>query len=730
MENQNNKNNDESPSYLFNIKDEQQKSNNLYLSHLEINENLSMDISENNNEEKNYLNEISMDSLSSIPDNEDSTINWQIIYEYFKNNYNEFYEELIKEEKNEIPFEKILEECRYLIDIFKEKIKLYNFKDDTIIRCFHDVDNMNQENNNCNCIPIIYKTKYGMVFSCDNKNHKYLGISKIYNKIFQNKLFIKINNIKENQVQTNNNKSENTTKIEFIKVIRYGYEEMQNVYHKNFLIFYNKIIKIIDNDKFNSLVKDYYKNEKQRNEIKRKIKNFHKKLIMNINDYTYFLILKKLIKENFGLSDENNIIENMKLDLENAKKLINFKENKKEDKKFLRLRKQKIRIKWIIHLYYQDEIKNDIDKNIFISISSNEYVCIFLFNIEFLTLNNEQSQYIRLLEKKINKIQNYDDILKIKRCYKRKDVQENHYFLISSFIEEKALIIEVSEKSENPLEQRYQIKEIQLINIERGLYSSIEIEYKGKYYLLNYHKSFDIWYYNEIENKFVSKEIKVSDYISDKNLGNKSLYGPLIQSKNKKLIIALVVFPIQRIEIYNFDESDNFICLKFIGFISLEKDDDFISPFNNDYFLYKDRYLLLTSNVNTKKRKKGGIYIFDLTIKKKINIIEYNDINKFNCLFGLNSNTIICSTELIPIKKTNNLSNKEGGLILISLEEKDGIIILKRIENKTYRGNCNFITCKDFIFKSYFICSSLNENSIFQLKDNNEFAHYFNIYSP
>ena len=717
MENGNQEEHEENSSFLFNLNNRPQKSNFLYLTHSQSNE-ISENKSEKKKTEENCINNNSMNDLSSIQDDEYSDD--ISIYDYFQHNNYNFYNEINKEKQNEIPFEKILEECKYLINIFKKINEIFYFKN-IIIRCFHD-----EENNNCNCIPIIYKSRYGMAFSCDNKNYKYLRICDILKLIFQKKLFIQINNIKENSDKINNI-NENTIKIKLIKVINDGHKEVLNL-SQNYFAKYNKIIKkIIENDKFNILLDDYNKTEGQRNEIIRKIKNFHKNLIININNYTYFLIIKKIIKESLGFIGENNNLENIKKDIEIAKKLLYYKESIKKDKHFLCQRKENIRIKWITHLYYKDEIKSDIDKNIFITISSNGYICIFLFNIALSTLKNETSQFKKLLEQKIEEIKIHDNILKIKKCYDKKDVQENHYFLISSFVEEKALIIKVSEKTENPLEQRYQIKEIETIDFERGLYSSIEIDYKGQYYLLNYHKSFELWYYNEIKNKFDRKEIKVLDYIPDYNLGKKSIYGPLIQSKNKNLIIALVSFPIQRIEVYNFDELDNFICLRLKGFIKLSKDDNFINPCNNDYFLYKDRYLLLTSEVNKNLRERGGIYVFDLDKLIQVNLIEYKDINRFNCFLGINDDTMICSIELIPIQIKKNVNNKDGGLILLKIEEKNGIINVRRIENKIYKGKCKFINCKDFIYESYFICSSFKENGVFRLNEKNEFVHYFTL---
>ena len=278
MENENQEKDDENLSFLYNLKAKPQKSDYLYLTHSESDEIPSENKSEKKKNEENYINNNSMNDLSSIQDDEYSDD--ISIYDYFQHNNYNFYNEINKEKQNELPFEKILEECKYLFNIFEKIKEIFDYKN-IIIRCFHDEENKNQENNNCNCIPIIYKFRYGMVFSCDNKNYKYLGICDILKIIFQKKLFIKIDDIKENSDKINNI-NENTIKIKLIKVIREGHKEVLKLSQNYFAKSYKVIKKIIESDKFNILLDDYNKTEEQRNEIIRKIKNFHKNLIINI----------------------------------------------------------------------------------------------------------------------------------------------------------------------------------------------------------------------------------------------------------------------------------------------------------------------------------------------------------------------------------------------------------------------------------------------------------------
>ena len=214
MEKENKETYEENPSFLFNLKDDNQKSDYLYLSHSESDEIQIEKKSEKKEDEEYSISNNSMNDISLIKD-EDNNDEFSI-YNDFRSINNKFYKEIIEKEKRDIPIEIVLEECKYLIDIFKKNKEIFKFKD-IIIRCFHDEGNENKENNNCYCIPIIYKSQLGMIFSCDNKNYKYLRLCDIFKKILENKLFIKINKPKKNyNYEQTINTNENTIKINLI----------------------------------------------------------------------------------------------------------------------------------------------------------------------------------------------------------------------------------------------------------------------------------------------------------------------------------------------------------------------------------------------------------------------------------------------------------------------------------------------------------------------------------
>ena len=72
-------------------------------------------------------------------------------------------------------------------------------------------------------------------------------------------------------------------------------------------------------------------------------------------------------------------------------------------------------------------------------------------------------------------------------------------------------------------------------------------------------------------------EIKVNKLTNDNDLGKRSYLGPLIQGQKKNLIIAQITFPIQRIEVFNIDESNEDLFLIQKGYIYLNEEDNYFS---------------------------------------------------------------------------------------------------------------------------------------------------------
>ena len=642
---------------------------------------------------------------------------------------NETYNELF----NEIPLEKMIDISNYIIKFYEKKLNLNG----TIIRCFHD----DIEEKKCFCIPIIIKTLEGMKLSCDNKNFRDLKTINIIELILNNKLFVKnINGIceKDNSINNKpkNEMNENKIEIRFVKRKFSGIKLIQKKAHNKYLKYDKLIKKAINSYKTNIL---NINNENQKTEIQRKIRNCFFNLLRYINKFIYCLIIKKLIKESLGKLDGDKNQENLKINLEKAIKEFNLYKLKDKDESYIKsetlmisksladFQGKKYKLRWIIPFYIKEEIKNNIDKNIFIAISSNGYIFLYLLNIAFNLYPNDNSQYKIITMKDLGLLKNQEKIIKLKNLINSSNTDaKNNYFLISSYHEGKAVIININEKTEIHLEEKYKIEIFQIIKIDFGLYSSIEIEHYGKYYLLNYNNNFNKWIYNENINQIEYKEIKVNKLTNDNDFGKRSYLGPLIQGQKKNLIIAQITFPIQRIEVFNIDESNEDLFLIQKGYIYLNEEDNYFSRQNNNYFLYEDKYLLIASIENKNTKRKGGIYIFDIEKFTKINYIQYNNIISINCFLGVNKNTLICSTETIFKKKSYR--NKEGALYLLNIEEKNNSLKLNLKEDKITNGEYKYIDCENFIYESYFSSSSMKNNCIIRINEKYEFIHYFNIY--
>ena len=646
-----------------------------------------------------------INNISLITENMDDFIDDdELINEYYlKNNY------------KPLTFEKMLIIYNYLIDFFEftknEKLSSKN----KIIRCFHDDKNnkLQKDKEKCFYVPIIIKTARGMKFSCDNQNFKFLLVQDIIQKILQKELFIETsltNNNYENQKEI----KENKIKIKFVKSIRSEIKKIQRQANKHFTFSRKGVEK--DTKIFKRKLRDYNNFKLQKSEIERKIKKIFFSLCKNVNKFLYWLIIKKLIKEILRIKQENKNFNIIKLNLDNAKTFFKINLIKREkDKLCLVPKVKKLKICSLVPFYFEEEIKNFLDKNIFIGIRPFGTVYIILLNIDFKIFPYEKSQYRLIKIQKLEQLKYQKRIFKLKKkCLIKDNKEKNNYFLICSYKEDAALLINVNEKLENPIEKKYEIQVKKTIIFERGLYSSIQIEYNNENYLLNYHKNFTLWFYDEKKDLIESKEIAVNK-LKDKEISNdKYRYGPLIQGYNKNLIIAQIIYPFQRIEVYELSKD---LCLNLKGYIELEENDNVISGHsNNNYFLYKDKYLLIASyknsiyihdeSVGKMKTKiiKGGIYLFDINKYKYIKYIRFDDILAINSIIRINDDNMVCSAIIKNIRLKKQYFC--GKLIILSIEENQNEINLIRKEKNKFIGQYEYINCDNFIDESYILCSS------------------------
>ena len=660
------KDEDSSQGDLYGLNQINDKTNDFYnydFENIEQNK-IESQKSSTSNQNKNLINNNKLDLLNIS----------EIKYENEESSDNKSYNDLL----DKIPLEKMIELSNYIIQFYEKKINPKK----TVVRCFNHTIGEKR----CFCIPIIIKTLYGMKFSCDNQNFKDLEIKDIIDLILNNKLFVEKVNA-SGKVISIDDKPKNEIKesqlgIKFKKKILFGSKIIQKAAHDKFLINNKKLKRKINRYRKISLNSH---DENQIKKIERKIRNCFFDLSRYINNFIYCLIIKNLIKESFGKIDEDKNLDNLKINLEKAIEVFKIsrlqekneslveRETLMNSKSSIDFQGKKYKPRWIIPFHIKEDIENNIVEIIFVAISSDGYIFIYLLNIAVKI--NDDLKYKIIVMKDLKLLKNQEKIVKFKNLINSSNMEEkNNYFLISSYHEHKAIIINISEKPEIPLEEKYKIEIFQKIEFDFGLYSSIEIEHFGNNYLLNYHNSFNIWIYNENKNQIEYKEIKVNKLTKDNDLGERYHFGPLIQGQNKNLIIAQIAFPISRIEIYNIDESNKDLCLIQKGYICLNEEDNYFSRQNNNYYLYKDEYLLLASIQNKNTKRNGGIYIFDIKKFIKINYVLYNNIISFNCFLGINENTLICSTEMVYKKKSKN--NKEGVLYSLNIEEKDNSLKL------------------------------------------------------
>jgi hypothetical protein len=152
---------------------------------------------------------------------------------------------------------------------------------------------------------------------------------------------------------------------------------------------------------------------------------------------------------------------------------------------------QKFSIIWIIEFYSKEQIKNDINKNIFISISLGGYVIIYSLNIS-MDSNNNPEELLKVIKMKRVSFFHPQKIVKLKSFNSSFNKnEENNYFLLCFPNHDMALIINVTKNFQS-------IITVQKIKICKGLHYSVEFNYDGYNYLLNIIKNeFFLWYYNE-----------------------------------------------------------------------------------------------------------------------------------------------------------------------------------------------------------------------------------------
>jgi len=468
--------------------------------------------------------------------------------------------------------------------IEKYENKNINQLDKKIVKCLLNEKDGNN-NVNCNCIPLITIRNYSICFYCDNhEKEKFLEMN-IYSLLENiDKLFIE--GQRENPKEKNEAK-DNDWPLEEAD----GYELNISYLLKTVNIFIEQKERKLKEkiEDFKSYLSEYDNKSKNdetlRAKILQRIKQTFFIFLKNTNILIYFIIAKSMINEfqnSYNLKGKNKII--LVKNLNYVYEVIEKNKDNSFEKIMEKTHKEKkkghnsYKFDWIIEFYFDEEIKSDCDKNIFIALSCWGDILIFSINLFKNSINNKlNSNEGKKRPYEIIKIEKIDifkptRITKLKKLFKPK--KNNNFFIINSRNSSKwgqAVIINVIENPDVDLKERYNIKIIQKIDDINGLFSSIEFYYKENTYLLNFYNNFYLWEYNSEINQ-IEKHIIENNIINNDQIFN---YGPLMFEENKKLFIIQCFSPYFIIEFYNLAEkNDEFSFQKIDKVIEFENEDN------------------------------------------------------------------------------------------------------------------------------------------------------------
>ena len=468
--------------------------------------------------------------------------------------------------------------------IEKYENKNINQLDKKIVKCLLNEKDGNN-NVNCNCIPLITIRNYSICFYCDNhEKEKFLEMN-IYSLLENiDKLFIE--GQRENPKEKNEAK-DNDWPLEEAD----GYELNISYLLKTVNIFIEQKERKLKEkiEDFKSYLSEYDNKSKNdetlRAKILQRIKQTFFIFLKNTNILIYFIIAKSMINEfqnSYNLKGKNKII--LVKNLNYVYEVIEKNKDNSFEKIMEKTHKEKkkghnsYKFDWIIEFYFDEEIKSDCDKNIFIALSCWGDILIFSINLFKNSINNKlNSNEGKKRPYEIIKIEKIDifkptRITKLKKLFKPK--KNNNFFIINSRNSSKwgqAVIINVIENPDVDLKKRYNIKIIQKIDDINGLFSSIEFYYKENTYLLNFYNNFYLWEYNSEINQ-IEKHIIENNIINNDQIFN---YGPLMFEENKKLFIIQCFSPYFIIEFYNLAEkNDEFSFQKIDKVIEFENEDN------------------------------------------------------------------------------------------------------------------------------------------------------------
>jgi len=575
--------------------------------------------------------------------------------------------------------------------------------------------------NNCQYIPLIKFEKKRILFHDGNGNGKYFDLKEIL--IFYNKLFIRHEEI-------NNNKELN-------EVFNEGY--ICKIHNENYNKFCKKCkINICKNCTINHInheiigpnenIKKILKHIQKRINIMMKknncrIKNMKDQILNLISciKIIYCIFIKKIIREKILMKNKFNY--NIEQNIINAYKLLN------EGNPKLRAKNNNIKhyspkcyIKWMIEFYSKNQINNK-NRNIWISISSNGFIIIYLLNLlkDSKTYNSEE--IFKQLNQKEFGINNAEKIMRLEECFNPNDKEKN-YFLIGSFHEEKTIVISVTHDYKK-------IEEVQVI-LDKSLIFSIEIKISNKYFILqNKNNNFYLWCYDNISNNknnnnnnnsindkkgliindiiestFEMEELKTK--IINENNELKIIYREIISYVINKNLLIVQIYSIEPYLLFYKIKQDEKLNIILIGKIKPKKEQNNFSFSHNNSIILENKFLIIGTILNY-SNNRGGFYIINLD---KIQIAYYFQEHKclvFHSLLNFQHNMFICSAKFKAKRNKNKLILYE---FIIEKNEKFSIKKKCAIE-----GHHSFITNESIILDCFLISSTHRTNSLIKINN-------------
>ena len=675
----------------------------------------------NDNKKITFLDKIENNFNISKNINKDSVNDIEKEYKYFEDDFSlinknddNFFEEsseldnLFTKKIRYLNKEDIIQKCTYLLNNY-EKLNNKSYFKNTYLRC--PLKEEKENDYKCECIPLIKRKLHGLLFICEKKYDRFFDSQNLLKLILDGELFIQIkknicysdnNNIKKkiNCENNINNNDKILSKYNNNNMIIYKNKKNDEKLFNRFIHSFRPLIKKIysfisyKHYEFNKILMESNKinNDNLKKMFSKKIVKIFINVSEQINYLIYYFIIKRLILEYIhkinGIQSskyKNTILQNISLAQKEFEYLRKKKRHKRQEHKIFK-------IIWIIEFYFKEEIKSDIDKIIFISITLEGYVIIYSFNFLIdLNQKSDEEKLYKVINKKRLDILEPQKIVKLKCFNINNNNNGNNYFLLSSPHKHMAQIINV--KNNFKLIENYQI-----IDFYKGLYSSVEFYYSNSYYLLNISKGFTLWFYEE-KSKFLDKKVIKPKLRQNEDKNDKNIYRLIKYIENKKLFIVQIILPINSIEFYTIDQGNKEFNIILIKKITFEKERNSFSFAYNSSCLIKDKYLLIGAVRNEKNGSDGGIYIINLDKFQCQYLRILNNMYNIYSLLNIRDNIIICISEIYFYneKKKNKLNYN-----IINYNEKN-------------EDNISYITAKNNEIKS-----NIRENNIINnIKDNN-----------